>query len=86
MRLVEFLESHSSFNAPYGVIPSIEQKGKGKVRTITFGVSRYLDACIYIWAPNRIQIRGQGGLAYKVEGDYQSAEAAIQGLMSIAKP
>jgi hypothetical protein len=85
-RLVEFLtDNPNSFNAPYGILSGLDAlpNGKGKVRTITFGVSRYLDATICIWSPNRIQIRGQGGLAYKVEGDYSDVESAIARLKTL---
>ncbi len=85
-RLVEFLEAHSDrFNAPYGILDGLETigSGPGKVRTITFGVSRYLDAGITIWSPNRIQITGQGGLAYKVEGVYHSLEETLTALKTL---
>lgn len=68
-------DGYSFFNAPYGIISSLAPftpNGKGKIRTVTFGVSRYLDASVNIYTPKRIVVRGQGGLAYKVEGEFKS--------------
>lgn len=74
--------SHSKFTAPYGVISSLEplKNGKGKVRTITFGVARYLDATITIWSTDKITVQAAGGLAYKIEGSYGSKEELIKKL------
>lgn len=78
-KLVEFLsENGNYFDAPYGIIEGIRKIGKGKIREITFGVSRYLDASIQIWSPKKIVVRGQGGLAYKFEGEYSSCEELIK--------
>lgn len=62
--------NRSRFTAPYGVISSIEpvKNGKGKVRTITFGMARSLDATIYIWSADRITVQAAGPLAYKIDG------------------
>jgi hypothetical protein len=65
-------EGYTFFNAPYGIITGMDTFGKGKVRVITFGVSRYLDASVNIYTPTRIVVNGQGGLAYKVEGEFKS--------------
>jgi hypothetical protein len=73
----EFLNGSNYFDAPYGILSGLEAVGKGKVRTITFGVSRYLDAVIYIWSPKRISVKGRGGLAYKFDGEYKSADELI---------
>lgn len=75
--LTEYLESKNYFDAPYGVIAGIQKMGKGKIREITFGVSRYLDASIQIWTSKKIVVRGQGGLAYKFEGEFNSCEELI---------
>lgn len=80
-KIVEFLEKNSSrFDAPYGVLSGIDpiKNGRGKIRTITFGVARYLDASIDIWSEKRIVVKGQGGLAYKVEGNFKSADSLIE--------
>jgi hypothetical protein len=77
-KIVDFLESHNYFNAPYGVLTGLQKTKTGKIRVITFGVSRYLDAAIYILSPKKISVRGQGGLAYKFEGDYDSPESLIE--------
>ncbi len=75
--IVEFLEGEKYFNAPYGILPGLQKAGKGKVRTIAFGVSRYLDATIYIWSSHKISVKGQGGLAYKFDGEYSSPSQLI---------
>lgn len=85
-KIVEYLEQDAArWNAPYGILTGLHpvKNGKGKVRTITFGVSRYLDASIYIWSPDKITIQGQGGLAYKVEGTFNSSEAVIAHLQKV---
>lgn len=85
-QVVEYLEQHSNrFNAPYGIIPSLNPiKGnKGKVRTITFGVSRYLDACVYIWSLNHITVQAQGALTYKIGGDYRNVTELLEALEKV---
>lgn len=83
-KLVGFLEQHADkFSAPYGVIAGMDNVGKGKVRTITFGTARYLDAVIYIWSPSKIQIRAIGGLAYKVEGQYHNVDEVLNVLKTM---
>ena len=84
-RLVEhLLEHHHYWNAPYGVEPALSSlPSGGKVRTVLFGVSRFLDACAYIWSPARIEIKGEGGLAYAVEGVYHSLEEVIEHLSQL---
>ena len=77
-QLEQYLSENEYFSAPYGVLTGLESVGKGKVRTIAFGVSRYLDATILIWSKNKISVRGQGGLSYKFEGTYSSAEQLIE--------
>lgn len=79
--LTEYLESKNYFDAPYGVIAGIQKMGKGgkgEIREIAFGVSRYLDASIQIWTPKKIVVKGQGGLAYKFEGEFNSCEELIE--------
>lgn len=76
-KLVEYLESKEYFNAPYGILDGIRQMGKGKIREITFGVSRYLDASIEIWSAKKLIVKCQGGLSYKFEGEYKSCEELI---------
>lgn len=73
--LAERLENNPRFSAPYGVICGMETLPKGgKVRTVTFGVSRYLDATAFIWSPNKITFKAQGPLAYKVPGTVKSVQ------------
>lgn len=75
----DFLNENSSyFNAPYGIISGLNKVGRGKIRSITFGVSRYLDGEIQIWSPKKIVVRCQGGLDYKFEGEYNSKEELIK--------
>lgn len=77
-RIVEFLERNDKyFNAPYGVLTGMSNVGKGKIRTISFGVSRYLDGLIEIWNASKIIVKGQGGLAYKFEGTFRSCDALL---------
>jgi hypothetical protein len=68
----EYLGNNKYFTAPYGIISGMESLGRGKVRTVTFGVARYLDATVYIYSPANIQVRGQGPLTYKFEGKFNS--------------
>jgi len=72
--LVNWLNDHSNkYDAPYGVIPDMESLPKGgKVRTVTFGVARYLDATVIIWSPKQITVRARGALAYKFTGTFNS--------------
>lgn len=81
--LVAFLEKakHNGapfFDAPYGILPGIQPYGNGKLRVIAFGVSRYLDACIKIYSPDKIVVEGQGGLAYKVNGFFKSETEVVE--------
>lgn len=80
----EWLITHkSTFDAPYGVIPGFANRGKGKIRTITFGVARHLDAVVEIWSPILIRLRGQGRLARTIDGQtLHSAQDVIDFLSS----
>lgn len=80
----EWLILHQDrFTAPYGVIPGFANRGKGKIRTITFGVARHLDAVVEIWSPILIRLRGQGPLGQKVDGQtLHSAQDVIDFLSS----
>lgn len=75
--ITDYLENDPYFSAPYGIIEGMRSVGKGKIREISFGVSRYLDATVEIWNPNKIVVTGQGGLSYKFEGTYSSKDALI---------
>jgi hypothetical protein len=78
-KLVEHLNEHSDFwTAPYGILDGMHDiKRGGKVRTITFGVARSLDATIFIWSPGNITIDGRGPLEYRVSGNFDSVGAVI---------
>ena len=82
-RLVDWLEAYPArFTAPYGILPGLEDLPKGgKVRTVTFGVARYLDATVYIWSPNRLTVKAQGPLAYKIDGnEYKTFDGLTEDL------
>lgn len=78
----EWLILHKDrFNAPYGILPAIKSTLRGKIRTITFGIARYLDAIIEIWSPNLIRLRGEGPLAYLIDQrTFESAQDVIDHL------
>lgn len=82
LQIEEFLVNNSEkFTAPYGILTGMEELPKGgKVRTITFGVARSLDATIYIFSPKNITVRTQGGLGYKIEGNYKSVNELMDKL------
>lgn len=61
--IADHIRSVGHFNAPYGVIEGMQPMGRGKKRTISFGVSRTLDATIDIVSPKNIQLSGRGPLA-----------------------
>lgn len=61
--IADWLENQSWATAPYGVICGMQKYAKGKVRTITFGVSRYLDATITVVSPKCLKLAGQGAIA-----------------------
>lgn len=73
--LVEFLENSGKFNAPYGIISGMKKFARGKIRTITFGVSRYFDGEIQIISPKCITVSGRGILNYKYTGKFDSVDA-----------
>ena len=80
-KLVEFLLEHrEKFNAPYGILDGLKPMGRGKVRTITFGIARYLDAEILIYKENNISINGSGALVSKYCGHFTSVEQVIERL------
>jgi len=64
------MRSSSRFTAPYGVISSLEpvKNGKGKVRTVTFGVARYLDATLFIFGEKDIRCQAAGPMSPKLDG------------------
>ena len=66
------MRSKSKFTAPYGVISSLDpvKNGKGKVRTITFGVARYLDATLFIFSEKDIRCVAAGPMSSKLDGHH----------------
>lgn len=62
------LAHQDRFTAPYGVLSGIEAVPKGgKIRTITFGIARSLDATLLIWSANRISVSARGGASSKFD-------------------
>ena len=76
--IVEFLENNGRFNAPYGILEGMEKFAKGKVRTITFGIARYLDAEVKIYSPKSISVNGRGPAAHRYCGHFKSTNELIQ--------
>jgi len=57
-RLATWLsERAQTFSAPYGVLTGLQTRGSARVRTVTFGVARWLDAELTIWSPRRLELR-----------------------------
>ena len=78
-QVLSYLRSNEDcFTAPYGIIPGMKSIGKGKARTITFGIAGYLDAEVLILSPNKITVRGQGKLAYLFDGIFTSTDDLIR--------
>lgn len=90
-RLVDHLHEQdlasNVWTAPYGILDGLHhmKSGRGAVRTITFGVARYLDATIFIWSATKLTIDASGGLAYKVAGTFGSEEELIAHLDSVVE-
>jgi hypothetical protein len=86
-QLVEaLLERRDRWDAPYGVQSGLHKLMRGAVRTVTFGVSRYLDATAYIWSADKITVRGQGALAAQLDADYASVAALVARLDEVLPP
>lgn len=85
MRLVRYLTEDRRWSAPYGVEPGLKRLPRGgAVRTILFGVARWLDGMVYVWSPTRIVIEGEGALADRVAGEFGSVGEAIAHLRRVA--
>lgn len=81
-RIVEWLEAHSDkFNAPYGILPGLTTlPSGGKVREITFGQARYLDATITIWRSDHIEVSGRGPAIQNIGHEFHSVDALLNAL------
>ena len=80
-QVVDVLSRNRRFwTAPYGVLPGMEKWGKGKMRTVTFGIARTLDATIYIQTPTRIVVEAQGPAARLLRTEYGSVEELLADL------
>lgn len=84
-RLLAFLVGCLFYNAPYGATAGLRKLDRGGyVRTVMFGRARTLDAVAYIWKPNNITVSAQGGLAWRVSGQFDSVEELIDRLSEVA--
>lgn len=83
--IVEHLtENRRYWSAPYGVVAGLQDLPRGgKVRNITFGVARFLDAHATLWSVSRIVVEAEGPLAPKVEGEFRSAADLIARLAEV---
>lgn len=83
-KLISILEVNKDiFSAPWGVLDGLETLPRGgKVRTITFGVARTLDACAYIWTDRRVTVEARGPLEYKFR-NVNTPQGFIDALNSI---
>lgn len=81
-KLVTWLVEHSTlFNAPFGVLTGLDPIARGgKVRSVTFGCARTLDAYVMIFSTSKIVIEGRGPLSTKVSGTFDSVDAVISHL------
>lgn len=83
-RIVEYLtENASKFNAPYGVLPYLHNLKRGKVRAITFGQARWLDATVFIWSLNKLTVDAQGPASRNLAREYPSVDAFLEALRSM---
>lgn len=61
-RIVGWLNDRRDvYNAPYGVLASLEKLRRGAVRCITFGKARTLDATLYVWSPTNLYLKTSRG-------------------------
>lgn len=74
-------EHQDYFDAPYGVIEGLQKFGRGKKRTVTFGVSRYLDAEVSILGENKINLFGRGGIAKNWGIEYRREFSSVDELI-----
>lgn len=81
--LTRLISNSEKWTAPYGILDGLRDGGKGKYRTITFGVARYLDATICIYSPTRIEVRAQGGLDRYIGGWYASEQEFLNALRGL---
>lgn len=75
-QIVEFLSGDSRFN-DRGVETGFTPFGKGKARTIYWGINRTLDSVITIYQTNKIVVTGEGPHDWLFTGEYDSAEDLI---------
>jgi hypothetical protein len=82
-KIMDFLNMHKrTFNAPYGILEGkIPGKGNGSVicYSVTFGVSRYMDATITVYSTSKIVLNSQGSHTV-LNGVYSSVDVLIEAL------
>lgn len=80
-RIVEWLSARSqTFHAPYGILPGLHKKGKATVRTVTFGISRTLDAELTIWSAKRLELHtSRGDERFASEAEFYAYAVARYG-------
>jgi|SRR5579859_880139 len=61
--LADIIREMRRWTAPYGIIVGMHAEGRGKVRTITFGVARLLDATVKVYSSSYIVLESQGPMA-----------------------
>lgn len=82
-QIVGWLGAHKEkFNAPYGILPSLEpiKNGKGKVRTVTFGQARWLDATVFIWSPKFFTVQAAGPASFRLGREFHNVNDFLTAL------
>jgi hypothetical protein len=76
-RIAGWLRLNSDvLTAPYGVLEGLHtpSNGRGRARSITFGIARTLDAQLLIWSEKRMELTssrvGPEAVIFKSEGDF----------------
>jgi len=77
-RLADWLSTWTS--APYGVITDLKPvEGRtGKVRTITFGLARTLDATLWVWSLKRLDLKTSRHEDVRFESELAFREFCVQ--------
>lgn len=79
-------EHHTVWTAPYGVIESTRDLPRGgKIRNVTWGVARLLDAHATIWSVDKIVVQATGPVAtaWDLDGTYASVDDLLEKLVAI---
>jgi hypothetical protein len=70
--IINWMQETGKFTAPYGILDGMENFGRGKVRTVTFGIARTLDAHMKIVSTSDIRVRAKGPACTKYAGNFSS--------------